>query len=276
MSAVPWYIKAVLRIALPAACLAALYLSIPGEVALAKAAGWSDHYAPAMPICLSVYALAAGAISGFRRKMKLPGEKTALIGGALALMLAMGAQSISHLIEQSYMTGSAALTVAVSCIPPLVIAHLIHMAETPSAVKSASEELEELREVSQHLMTQLVASESAALVSHSRSVLGELVDANANIEDLAEETEELNEKLKEVLEEEEAKRSEEKGKLRKKHLSLARSIEEARATLGDKATVGEVCKTLGISQATYYRYKPKQAGNSQHQSSDGMLALSIG
>ncbi|MFF4245185.1 hypothetical protein ACFYY2_12010 [Streptomyces sp. NPDC001822] len=271
----PWYIKAVLRIALPAACLAALYLSIPGEVALAKTAGWSEHYAPAMPICLSVYALAAGAISGFRRKMRLPGEKTALIGGVMALALAMGAQSISHLIEQSYMAGSAALTVAVSCIPPLVIAHLIHMAETPAVVRTASEELEELREVSQSLMTELVASESAALASHTRLVLRELGAATNNVSELNEETEELNERLEEALGEEEAMATEEQGKTQKKRLSIARSIEGARESLaaqGKKATVARVCETLGISSATYYRYyQPKT-----DTSSEGMLSFSVG
>ncbi|GAA4942272.1 hypothetical protein GCM10023238_05160 [Streptomyces heliomycini] len=79
----------------------------------------------------------------------------------MALILAMSAQSISHLIEQTYMEGSALLTVAVSCIPPLVIGHLIHMAETPSQAVSASEEMEELKEMNQGLMTSLVAVESA-------------------------------------------------------------------------------------------------------------------
>ncbi|MFG3176544.1 hypothetical protein ACGFZC_15970 [[Kitasatospora] papulosa] len=277
MSSVPWYIKAVLRVAIPAACLAALYLSIPGEVALAKAAGWSDKYAPAMPICLSVYALAAGAISGFRRKMKLPGEKTALLGGVMALSLAMGAQSISHLIEQSYMQGSAVLTVAVSCIPPLVIAHLIHMAETPSEVQSASDELEELRDLSQHLMTELVASESVTLTSHAHRVLGALNTSNGIVEDLAEETEEMNEKLRQLLEEEEAKLREEQEGARKKHRSLTRSIAQTRKEIegkGQTATVAKVCKALRISQATYYRYY--QAEQPKPAQVEGMLALSLG
>ncbi|MFI2423918.1 hypothetical protein ACH5A7_07395 [Streptomyces sp. NPDC018955] len=106
-SAMPWYIKAVLRIALPAACLAALYLSIPGEISLAKTAGWSDEYAPAMPVCLGVYLLSAGFIATYRRKMRLPGQTTALTGALMALILAMSARSISHLIEQTCMAGSA-------------------------------------------------------------------------------------------------------------------------------------------------------------------------
>jgi hypothetical protein len=264
MSSVPWYIKAVLRIALPAACLAALYLSIPGEVALAKTAGWSQNYSYAMPVCLSVYALAAGAISQFRRKMQMPGERTALIGGLMALLLAMGAQSISHLIEQGYMGTSWRLVVAVSCVPPLVIAHLIHMAETPSEVRSTSEELTEARETISRLSTALVASESAALVSHAGSVLVEVVRAAETAEELAEAAEKVTDVLEDSLKEAEAQP-------RKKTLALPQRIEQARKALtakGEKVTVETVCKTLGISQATYYRHKTSE------QSTAGMLPMS--
>jgi ElaB/YqjD/DUF883 family membrane-anchored ribosome-binding protein len=266
MSSVPWYIKAVLRVALPAACLAALYLSIPGEVALAKTAGWSQNYSYAMPVCLSVYALAAGAISQFRRKMQMPGERTALIGGLMALLLAMGAQSISHLIEQGYMGTSWRLVVAVSCVPPLVIAHLIHMAETPSEVRSASEELTEARETIKILATALVTSEGAALVSHTGAVLGELEQATATVEELSQETEGLVEEIEEAL-------KEAADKPRRKALSLTRDrIEETRKALaskGEKVTVDALCKALGISQATYYRHKPAE------QLGAGMLSLPI-
>lgn len=264
-AAVPWYIKAVLRIALPAACLAALYLSIPGEVALARTAGWSEHYAPAMPVCLSVYALAAGAISQYRRKLKLPGEGTALIGGVLALALAMSAQSISHLIEQSYMGTSAALVVAVSCVPPLVIAHLIHMAETPSEARSASEELTEARETIKRLATALVASESAALVSHADAVLVEVERATETAEELCEAASKVTEVLGDSLKEAEAKP-------RRKTLALPQRIEQTRKSLaskGGKVTVAMVCDALGISEATYYRHKPSE------QSTAGLLPLAI-
>ncbi|MGW0087873.1 hypothetical protein ACWDWS_02520 [Streptomyces sp. NPDC003328] len=247
----PWYIKAVLYVAIPGAVLAALYLSIPGEVALARTAGWSQHYAPAMPVCLSVYALAAGAISWYRRKMKLAGERTALIGGALALLLAMSAQSISHLIEQSYVQGSAALTVAVSCVPPLVIAHLVHMAETPSQVKTAAEEMDELREMNGRLKVALVVSEGRSLVSHSTRVRAELERVSGTAQSLSEEAEKLTETLDVSLTEAEARP-------RRKTLALTREkIEGARQALtakGEKGTVAEVCAYLGVSTATYYRH----------------------
>ncbi|MER6382129.1 hypothetical protein ACWDBD_38695 [Streptomyces sp. NPDC001118] len=251
MSSVPWYIKAVLRVALPAACLAALYLSIPGEVALAKTAGWSQNYSYAMPVCLSVYALAAGAISQYRRKMHLPGERTALIGGVMALLLAMGAQSISHLIGQSYMGTSWRLVVAVSCVPPLVIAHLIHMAETPSQVKTAAEEKDELRGMIDFLSEELtlsLASQSLTLVSRASGVVRELEGLRETAEGLAEEAERVSGEVEESLKDPKPK-------------ALAARIAKARETLGaegGKVTVDAVCKSLGISQATYYRYKPAE------------------
>ncbi|MGN7135773.1 hypothetical protein [Streptomyces pseudogriseolus] len=251
-SATPWYIKGILYVALPAACVAALYLSIPGEVALAKTAGWSDHYAPAMPVCLSVYALSAGAIATYRRKMSLPGQATALVGSLMALVLAMSAQSISHLIAQDYMGTSAALVVAVSCVPPLTIAHLVHMAETPSEVKTASQELEELRDLSQYLMTALVAAESRSLLSHASHVLVEIERASETVEELSEETQEVNEDLEEALTKERAP------KPRRKALALTRekieSTRKAIAAQGEKPTVERICQALGVSQATYYRH----------------------
>ncbi|MEU5957526.1 hypothetical protein [Streptomyces sp. NPDC047525] len=252
----PWYIKAVLYVAIPAAVLAALYMSIPGEIALAKTAGWSDRYAPAMPVCLSVYALAAGAISWYRRKMELPGQRTALLGGALALGLAMSAQSISHLIQQSYMTSSAALLVAVSCVPPLTIAHLVHMAETPSQVKSASEEMEELRQMNGSLMVALVASESRALLSQARWTLAGIGTSLGKVEYLTGWAEEEAAALDGELNEAERALT---ARPRRKALELTQEkIEQTRESLaadGKTPTVERICNVLGISQATYYRYR---------------------
>lgn len=253
-SALPWYLKGILYVALPAACVAALYLSIPGEVALARTAGWSEHYAPAMPVCLSVYALSAGAIATYRRKMELPGQVTALLGSLMALLLAMSAQSISHLIEASYMESSPLLVVAVSCVPPLTIAHLVHMAETPSQVRSASEELDELRDLTANLMTALVVSESRALVSHSANVVREMDYVKALAGELTEEAEGLSEEIEKSLS---ARKS------RKALTVTSDEIEEARKRLaatskGGKVTVEGVCQALGISQASYYRYYQPQ------------------
>ncbi|WP_369272353.1 hypothetical protein AB5J55_22270 [Streptomyces sp. R11] len=251
-SATPWYIKGILYIALPAACIAALYLSIPGEVALARTSGWSERYAPAMPVCLSVYALSAGAIATYRRKMELPGQVTALVGSLMALLLAMSAQSISHLIEQDYMNSSALLVVAVSCVPPLTIAHLVHMAETPSQVKTASQQMQELTWMIDYLtgeLTASLASQSLTLVSRASGVVNELEELREAAEGLTEEAEEVTEDLENSL----------KGKPHRKALALTRDkIEETRAAIaaeGKRPTVERVCEALGISQATYYRHR---------------------
>lgn len=260
MSTTPWYIKAVLRIALPAACVAALYLSIPGEIALARTAGWSQQYAYAMPVCLSVYALAAGAIATYRRKMKMPGQWTALIGAAMALLLAMSAQSISHLIAQDYMGTSWGLVVAVSCVPPLVIGHLIHMAETPSQAKSASQELEETRGLADHLMTALVESEGDRILSHASSVLVLTGKAEETAKQLGEWASKENGRWDESLGEIEQGMKSGAIKPPRRRLALTPGkIEEAQRVLkakGEKVTVQKVCDVLGISPATYYRYKP--------------------
>ncbi|MFD8886397.1 hypothetical protein ACFV0H_28335 [Streptomyces erythrochromogenes] len=247
-SALPWYLKGILYVALPAACVAALYLSIPGEVALARTAGWSENYAPAMPVCLSVYALSAGAIATYRRKMHLPGQITALVGSLAALILAMSAQSISHLIEQSYMETSALLVVAVSCVPPLTIAHLVHMAETPSQVKTAAEEKQELAEMIDFLtleLTHTLTSQTSVLLSQSQSAVRQLDTLTDVAENLTEETEGAADRLEKAL-----TTSPRRG-LTKEAIEAA--VERVKAA-GEKVTVPNVCQALGVSQATYYRY----------------------
>ncbi|MFF3417991.1 hypothetical protein ACFYW9_25290 [Streptomyces sp. NPDC002698] len=253
--AVPWYISAVLYVAIPLAVVAALYLSIPGEMALARTAGWTERYAPAMPVCLSVYALAAGAISWYRRQMHLPGERTALIGGAFALVLAMSAQSISHLIEQDYMGTSAKLVVAVSCVPPLVIAHLVHMAESPSQGKSVSDELEESRGFADYLTTALVASEAGNLLSHSTRVAVELSRLTDGAAAAASDAERAVTELERDLNA--AEKAEEGAPRRKALTANRRMIEKAREDLSrtrERVTVSMICESLGISSATYYRH----------------------
>lgn len=255
-SALPWYLKGILYVALPAACVAALYLSIPGEVALARTAGWSANYAPAMPVCLSVYALSAGAIATYRRKMELPGQSTALIGSLMALILAMSAQSISHLIEQGYMSSSDHLVVAVSCVPPLTIAHLVHMAETPSQMKTASEEKAELREMIDFLsveLTRSLSSQVSAVLSRSGTAEREYDFLRARAGELTEEAENLNEEYEEALKEAEKTLSDAprpKALTRETITAAAESLKRA----GEKATVENMCRALGVSQATYYRY----------------------
>lgn len=254
-SALPWYLKFVLRVAIPAACLAALYLSIPGEIAMARTAGWSENYAYAMPVCVSVYALAAAAIAAYRRKMQLPGQWTALIGAAMALVLAMCAQSIAHLISQDYMGTSAVLVVAVSCVPPVVVAHLMHMAETPSQVKTASEEIEE-----RDAMISLLRAEVSDLLSQKAvSLSSAAAHVALGVRAATESAEELHEEVGTLIEnlEEELKAAEKAPRKPKAAVPLtvvqraAKSLQEQ----GERVTGASLAKALGVAESTGYRYK---------------------
>lgn len=251
-SATPWYIKGILYVALPAACIAALYLSIPGEVALAKTAGWSDHYAPAMPVCLSVYALSAGAIATYRRKAGLPGQATALVGSLMALLLAMAAQSISHLIEQDYMGTSAALVVAVSCVPPLTIAHLVHMAETPSQVKTASQQMAELAGMVDYLsveLTQVLSAHTDEALTHSRSLTSAYDKLTEDVRALTEDAESLAERIASKL-------TPKRGGGPRKAVPEAQIREAARElkAKGEKITGPKLAERLGVGESTASRY----------------------
>ncbi|MGI5140408.1 hypothetical protein [Streptomyces sp. CA-106110] len=63
---------------------------------------------------------------------------SALVGAGMALSLALAAQVTAHLIAADYMGTSAFLVAATSAVPPVVVAHLLHLAAVPSA---ASERL---------------------------------------------------------------------------------------------------------------------------------------
>ncbi|MFI2640302.1 hypothetical protein [Streptomyces sp. NPDC018610] len=57
-----------------------------------------------------------------------PDHIQANVGAVLALLLAMTAQVVSHLIEAGYMAKGPFVVVAVSAVPPLVTAHTLHLA----------------------------------------------------------------------------------------------------------------------------------------------------
>ncbi|MGW7270776.1 hypothetical protein ACWGH5_09675 [Streptomyces sp. NPDC054864] len=132
----PWYAR-------PAAFTvlgAALVMSAPGEYSLAVLAGWSPWVAWLMPVCLSVYAAVAtlfvdAAPKGAR------GRGTAILGAAGALALALSAQVTAHWIAAGYLESSMALVGAVSAVPPVVVAHVMHMVTraTPEARATAVE-----------------------------------------------------------------------------------------------------------------------------------------
>ncbi|UQA92833.1 hypothetical protein [Streptomyces halobius] len=119
----PWYARPAAGVVL----LAALIMSAPGEYALAVLAGWSPWVAWLMPVCVSVYAAVAAMFVDSRPK-GAPGRGTAVLGAAGALALALAAQVTAHLISAGFAASSAWLVAAVSAVPPVVVAHIMHMA----------------------------------------------------------------------------------------------------------------------------------------------------
>ncbi|WP_411140072.1 hypothetical protein [Streptomyces sp. x-80] len=141
--AMPWYAR-------PAAFTvlgAALVMSAPGEYSLAVLAGWSPWVAWLMPVCVSVYAAVAAMFVDSRPK-GAPGRGTAVVGAAGALTLALAAQVTAHLISAGFVESSGWLVAAVSAVPPVVVAHIMHMVarahtvavEEPVAVTADSAE----------------------------------------------------------------------------------------------------------------------------------------
>ncbi|MGW0136257.1 hypothetical protein [Streptomyces sp. NPDC003299] len=111
----------------PAVLAAALTLSAPGEYRLALLAGWTPAFAYVMPLIFSLYAAVGAAIAGSLPRSS-PERRQANMGAVLALLLAMTAQVVSHLIEAGYMAKGPFVVVAVSAVPPLVAAHTLHLA----------------------------------------------------------------------------------------------------------------------------------------------------
>jgi hypothetical protein len=126
----PLYARVAAIVGRPVVLVAALAMSAPGEYALAVSAGWSPDIAWLMPVSLSVYAAVAAVIAATRPK-GVAGRVSALIGAGIALALALAAQVVAHLIASGYMTGSAILVAATSAVPPLTVAHMLHLAAVP-------------------------------------------------------------------------------------------------------------------------------------------------
>ncbi|MFJ3907479.1 hypothetical protein [Streptomyces vinaceus] len=183
----PWYARVVFTGGRPFVLVAALVMSVPGEIRMAQLAGWHGWVTWLMPVAVSVYAGCAAVISEMRRRAKAPGRTTATVGAGVALALALSAQVMAHLIDQGYMTTSAALVAAVSSVPPLVVAHMLHMAATPSATLTAEAEMQELRES----LAELLAEMAEAIDYDARALMSEAYGVRDSYEELAEDAAQL-------------------------------------------------------------------------------------
>ncbi|MDF4250094.1 hypothetical protein [Streptomyces sp. WMMB303] len=149
-------LKALIRTALCAVVPAALLMAAPGEIALAESAGWSPMWSPLMPVILSVYAALTAGIASVR-----PDIRSAKIGAAFSMTVAVSAQVTAHLLSADYMSVSPGLVVAVSAIPPVVAGHLLHMAASVATPQTATGAPESTAPVSEPSETQNGAQASA-------------------------------------------------------------------------------------------------------------------
>jgi hypothetical protein len=132
----PVWVRAFVGGGRPLVAIIVMVMCAPGEHHLAVLAGWDHRLAWGMAAVLAAYAGIAAAVAGERRKGD-PGHGTAAFGAVVSLGLAMAAQPVSHLFVTGWLTAEPrppwALVIAVSCAPPLVLGHLLHLAATPRA-----------------------------------------------------------------------------------------------------------------------------------------------
>lgn len=127
----PWYARLATSAGRPAVLAATLLMSMPGEYHVAKFAGWTDPWAYGMPFSLSAYAGIAAVVAATRPK-GARGRWSATLGAGLAIVLALAAQVVAHLVNTGHMDHNQAWLIAItSMVPPAVLAHLLHLAATP-------------------------------------------------------------------------------------------------------------------------------------------------
>lgn len=134
----PWYARLATSAGRPAVLAATLIMSMPGEYHVARFAGWSDPWAYGMPFSLSAYAGIAAVVAA-TRPHGARGRASATIGAAFAIVLALAAQVVAHLVNTGHMDHNQAWLIAVtSMVPPAVLAHLLHLAATPTPADAPS------------------------------------------------------------------------------------------------------------------------------------------
>ncbi|MGW6745964.1 hypothetical protein ACWGDX_35400 [Streptomyces sp. NPDC055025] len=256
----PWYAKAVFVAGRPLVLVAALAMSVPGEIQMAQAAGWHGWVAWLMPVCISAYAAAAAVIAEVRRRMALPGRLTATVGAGAALGLALSAQVVAHLIEQGYMNTSAVLVAMVSAVPPLVVAHMLHMAAVPAAEVAAAERLLELEEVLAYFAGEVAEAFDLAgrqLVSRCHGILNEYEVLADTVEELTAEADEMADELMGELAavERVERKPQRQGTARKAvPMAVVKNTVAAMQAEGKKVTGSTLAKRLGCSERSGYRY----------------------
>lgn len=132
----PWWVRWFTNGGRPIVAIVVLAMCAPGEHHLAVLAGWDTRLAWGMAAVLAAYAGIAASVAS-NRPTGTPGKTSAVIGAFVSLGAAMAAQPVSHLFVTGWFSAEPRapwiLVAAVSCVPPLVFGHLLHLAATPTA-----------------------------------------------------------------------------------------------------------------------------------------------
>lgn len=130
MNTTPFYARLTAAISRPLVLISALVISMPAEISLARTAGFSHGFEYLMPLTLSAYS-AASAVMAATKPRGTKGRVSAIVGSGVALSMALSAQVVGHLISSGYMTSGPWLVAAVSSVPALAAAHMLHLAAMP-------------------------------------------------------------------------------------------------------------------------------------------------
>lgn len=133
----PWWVRWFTNGGRPIVAVVVLVMCAPGEHHLARLAGWDGRLAWGMAAVLAAYAGIAASVAS-NRPAGSPGKGSAVVGAFVSLGAAMAAQPVSHLFVTGWLSATPRapwqLVVFVSCVPPLVFGHLLHLAATPTGV----------------------------------------------------------------------------------------------------------------------------------------------
>lgn len=131
----PWWVKVLTDFGRPIVAVIVMVMCAPGEHHLGVLAGWDGRLAWGMAAVLAAYAGIA-AVVATRRPKRAPGKRSAVAGAILSLAAAMAAQPVSHAFVTGWLSATPRsplwLVIIVSCVPPLVLGHLLHLASTPA------------------------------------------------------------------------------------------------------------------------------------------------
>lgn len=135
-NAEPWWVRGLTDFGRPLVAVIVMVMCAPGEHHLGVLAGWDSRLAWGMAAIFAAYAGIASVVAT-RRPKGAPGKGSAVTGAVIALLLAMAAQPVSHAFVTGWLSATPRspiwLVIAVSCVPPLVLGHLLHLAAAHGA-----------------------------------------------------------------------------------------------------------------------------------------------